>query len=190
MRLLLSDQWSPGLSSRLSKRFLSAVFVPSKNHFEVRINLLNARNMWFSSTTTRPPNPSVHPVWTGLGFRSVSRGHILSTGAPQGSVLTCLGLIISTHGFSNHFYADDTELYLSFLPDDLTDSAQVSVHLCLLDPVASDSTTNNLTLGWSDGFLAAQKFGSTSVTAAVRTSLQTILLYSHLENLRNKLKPK
>ncbi len=42
-----------------------------------------------------------------------------------------LGSVIQKHGFSYHCYADDTQLYLSFYPDDLTIAARISA--CLAD---------------------------------------------------------
>ncbi len=75
-------------------------------------------------------------AWGG----EVSKAHKLVTGVSQGSVLgpllfstytTSLGPIIQAHGFSYHFYTDDTQLYLSFQPDDPTVAARISG--CLAD---------------------------------------------------------
>ncbi len=75
-------------------------------------------------------------AWGG----EVSKAHQLVTRVPQGSVLgpllfstytTSLGPIIQAHGFSYHCYADDTQLYLSFQPDDPTVAARISG--CLAD---------------------------------------------------------
>ncbi len=75
-------------------------------------------------------------AWGG----EVSKAHQLVTGVPQGSVLgpllfstytTSLGPIIQAHGFSYHCYADGTQLYLSFQPDDPTVAARISG--CLAD---------------------------------------------------------
>ncbi len=75
-------------------------------------------------------------AWGG----EVSKAHKLVTGVPQRLVLgpllfstytTSLAPIIQAHGFSYHFYADDTQLYLSFRPDDPTVAARISG--CLAD---------------------------------------------------------
>ncbi len=91
-------------------------------------------------------NPALIEFYlTGRSFRvawggEVYKAHQLVTGVPQGSVLgallfstytTSLGPIIQAHGFSYHFYADDTQLYLSFKPDDPTVAARISG--CLAD---------------------------------------------------------
>ncbi len=75
-------------------------------------------------------------TWGG----KVSKANQLVTGVPQGSVLgplpfstytTSLGPIIQAHGFYYHCYADDTQLYLSFQPDDPTVASRISG--CLAD---------------------------------------------------------
>ncbi len=74
--------------------------------------------------------------WRG----EVSKSPHVTTGVPLGSVLgpllfsvymVSLGYVIQKHGFSYHCYADDTQLYLSFNPDDLTIAARISA--CLAD---------------------------------------------------------
>ncbi len=91
---------------------------------------------WFESYLT---GRSFEVAWGG-GGGEVSKAHQLVTGVPQGSVLgpllfstytTSLGPIIQAHGFSYHCYADDTQLYLSFWPDDSMVAARISG--CLAD---------------------------------------------------------
>ncbi len=88
---------------------------------------------WFESYLT---GRSCRVAWGGEVFKA----HQLVTGVPQGSVLepllfstytTSLCPIIQAHGFSYHFYADDTQLYLLFRPDDPTVAARISS--CLAD---------------------------------------------------------
>ncbi len=89
--------------------------------------------LWFESYLS---DRSFKVSWRG----DVSKSQHLATGVPQGSVLgpiiysvymASLGSVIQKHGFSYHCYADDTQLYLSFHPDDLTIAARISA--CLTD---------------------------------------------------------
>ncbi len=73
-----------------------------------------------------------------LGEGEVSKSQHLDTGVPQGSVLgpllfsfymASLGSVIQKHDFSYQCYADDTQLYLSFHPDDLAIATRISACL-------------------------------------------------------------
>ncbi len=88
---------------------------------------------WFGSYLN---GRSFRVAWGG----EESRAHQLVTGVPQGSVFgpllfstysTSLGPIIKGHGISCHCYDDDTQLYLSFRPDDPMVAASISG--CLAD---------------------------------------------------------
>ncbi len=90
---------------------------------------------WFESYLT---GRSFRVAWG----REVSKAHQLVTGVPQGSVLgpllfstytTSLAPIIQAHGFSYHFYADDTQLYLSFRPDPDDPTVAARISGCLVD---------------------------------------------------------
>ncbi len=89
--------------------------------------------LWFESYLS---DRSIRVSWRG----EVSKSQLLATGVPQGSVLgplifsiymSSLGSVIQKHGFSYLCYADDTQLYFSFQPDDPTVTARIAA--CLSD---------------------------------------------------------
>uniref|UniRef100_A0A8C6PTT2 Reverse transcriptase domain-containing protein n=1 Tax=Nothobranchius furzeri TaxID=105023 RepID=A0A8C6PTT2_NOTFU len=124
-------------SSMLILLDLSAAFHPVNHGFllstSTSMGITEKAHAWFESYLT---GRSFSVSWLGQS----STVHHLATGVPQGSVLgpllfaihtTSLGEIIRSHGFSYHCYTDDTQLYLSFPPDDHTVSARISN--CLSD---------------------------------------------------------
>ncbi len=94
----------------------------------LRKGISGTAHQWFESYLS---DRSFKVSWRG----EVSKSQHLATGVPQGSVLGPLLFsvlaFIQKHGFSYHFYADDTQLYLSFHPDDPMITTRISA--CLTD---------------------------------------------------------
>jgi len=116
---------------------LSAAF-DTVNH---QILLSTIRKMGISGTTLLWFTSYLSDRSFMVSWRvEVSKSQLLATGVPQGSVLgpllfsiymTSIGSVIQKHGFSYHWYADDTQLYFSFQPHDLMVVARIAA--CLSD---------------------------------------------------------
>src|SRR4029434_11105516 len=124
-------------SSALVLLDLSAAF-DTVNH-RILLSILSSMGIsdnahsWFESYLT---GRSFNVSWQG----QLSVPQRLTTGVPQGSVMgpllfaiytTSLGPIIRSHVFSYHCYADDTQLFLSFPPEDTTVSDLSYCEYCL-----------------------------------------------------------
>ncbi|KAK1798200.1 hypothetical protein P4O66_000693 [Electrophorus voltai] len=137
------------LSSGLILLDLSAAFDTVNHNILLsvlsRLGVTGSAWRWFQSYLE---GQSHQVTWRG----STSKPCRLSPGAPQGSVLGpllfslythSLGDVKSSHGFSYHCYADDTQLFLSFPPSD----TQVSIRiLASLTDIASWMTAHHLKL--------------------------------------------
>jgi len=115
---------------------LSAAF-DTVNH-QILLSILKMKGIsgtalqWFKSYLSVR---SFRVLWRGVA----SKTQHLATGVPQGSVLgpplffiymtSLASICFKNKFFSYHCYADDTHLYLSFQPDDLTIAARISACL-------------------------------------------------------------
>ncbi len=148
-------------SSVLNLLDLSAVFDTKPVNHQIllstlmKIGISGTTLQWFKSYHS---GRSFRVSWRG----KVSKSQLLATGVPQGSVLgpllfsiymSSLGSVIQKHGCSYHCYADDTQLYFSFQPDDPTVAARIEACLtdisCWMKIITFNSTWLRQKCSWS-----------------------------------------
>ncbi|KAK3556766.1 hypothetical protein QTP70_016688, partial [Hemibagrus guttatus] len=134
--------------SHFFQKFPNALFIKQLSDYLMQNNLHDPNQSGFKAahsteTALLAVTEKLHAARSAkLSSSSTCLQHLtqLSTGIPQGSVLGpllfplythSLGKVISSHGFSYHCYADDTQLIFSFPPSDTTASARISA--CLVD---------------------------------------------------------
>src|ERR1043165_9610948 len=113
-----------------------------KNWFGISGPALN----WFSTYLS----PRTQSVYLNGNYSSSA---LLTCGVPQGSVLgpllftlytTPLGTLLNNHSLGYHFYADDTQIYISF--DSLSCDSSVQLLSAVFDEVQSWMASNKLLL--------------------------------------------
>ena len=113
-----------------------------KNWFGISGPVLN----WFSTYLS----PCTQSVYLNGSYSSST---LLTCGVPQGSVLgpllftlytTPLGTLLDNHSLGYHFYADDTQIYISF--DSLSCDSSVQLLSAVFDELQSWMAANKLLL--------------------------------------------
>ena len=157
--------------------------------FECNFGIHGKALKWISSyLSNRYQTVSIHG--------ELSNRVLLKYGVPQGSVFgpkayimytKPLGDIYREHGLGYHFYADDTQLYLSFKPDDTVSKnyALRKIELCL-EETLTWMTKNKLKLNSekTELILFASKHNQRQVSeCSISIGGSTVEAVSHVRNL-------